>query len=180
MKWLPYLGIWFSAAVEGEIVYVGAVVLAQIGKLNPLGVLVAGALGGSAGDQLWFYIFRTRLATWMDRFTAVARRRDQIRARVRRHTNAMVLMIRFMPGLRITICAVCAYAQIQPVRFSLLSLVSGTAWAGAIMFLVMVAGPTVFNRLGLHGWMAAIIPAVVVLLLFHWVSRAEKREPSGP
>jgi len=48
---LPYLAIFVAAALEGEIVFVTAAILAASGRLNFPGVLVAGALGGSLGDQ---------------------------------------------------------------------------------------------------------------------------------
>ena len=53
----PYLGIVTAAAVEGEVVYVSAVVMASLGRLDPLAVLLSGALtavkkarGAALGD----------------------------------------------------------------------------------------------------------------------------------
>jgi membrane protein DedA with SNARE-associated domain len=48
---LAYVAIFVAAAVEGEIVFVTAAILAGLGRLSSSGVLIAGALGGSAGDQ---------------------------------------------------------------------------------------------------------------------------------
>src|SRR5438046_258246 len=111
---LKYVGIFISAAVEGEIVYVAAVVMAVLGKLNPAGVLIAGASGGSAGDQFYFYVLRTGLSRWLDRFPAIVRRRDRIRDRVQHHASKLILTSRFLPGLRIAIPAACAYAGVSP------------------------------------------------------------------
>lgn len=172
---LKYAGIFASAAIEGEVVYVSAVVLAFLGKLNPVGVLVAGACGGSFGDQAYFYILRTaKLAHWLDRFPSLVRRRDQIRDKVRRHANKLILGSRFLPGLRIAIPAACAYTGIQPLQFSTLSLISGFAWATAIMVLVMYLGPSSLRQLGIQAWWAPAIPAILVIAFFRWLGRVQR------
>ena len=169
---LKYGGIFLSAAIEGEVVYVSAVVLAFLGKLNPVGVLVAGACGGSFGDQAYFYLLRSaKLSHWLDRFPSLVSRRDRIRDKVHRHSSKLILGSRFLPGLRIAIPAACAYTGIEPLRFSTLSLISGFAWASAIMMLVMYLGPTSLHELGVQAWWAPVIPAVLVLAFFRWLGR---------
>jgi membrane protein DedA with SNARE-associated domain len=170
-----YFVIFFSAAIEGEVVYSAAVIAAHLGHLNPLGVFISGALGGSAGDQCYFYILRSRVAHWLDRFEAIHRRRRQIEVRVREHSTAMVLASRFLPGLRVAIPAACAFADIRPFRFSTLSLISGLAWAGAIMAVIMTLGPSSMKQLGVDAWWAPAIPAVFVILFFRWLTKPEKK-----
>ena len=81
---LAYLAVFIAAVLEGEVVFITASVLVGRGELNALGVLLAGALGGSAGDQFFFYVLRGRLHRWLDRFPRIARHhtRDR-RARAR-------------------------------------------------------------------------------------------------
>jgi len=176
MKWAVYAGIFLSAAIEGEIVYVSALVLVYLGRLNPAAVFVAGAAGGSAGDQFYFYVLRTGLVRWLDRFPSLLRRREKIRDKVSRNANWMILVSRFLPGLRIAIPAACAYAGIGRVRFTLLSLLSGFAWAGALMAIIMYLGPTSLQELGLRAWWAPAIPALLVVLFFRWLARTEARD----
>ena len=97
---LAYLTVFVAAILEGEVVFITASVLVGRGELNALGVLLAGALGGSAGDQFFFYVLRGRLHRWLDRFPRVARRHRAITARVARHSTAIILACRFLPGLR--------------------------------------------------------------------------------
>src|SRR5262249_37837362 len=117
---LPYLGVFVAAVIEGEVVFVAATVLVQIGRLDATGVFPAAALGGSVGDQLYFYVLRGRLG-WLDRFPTWSRRRDLIIDKVRTNANTMILACRFLPGLRVAIPAACAYADVSPVRFTTLS-----------------------------------------------------------
>src|SRR3954447_5092184 len=99
MSVFPYLGILTAAAVEGEVVYVGAVVMVTLGRLDPLAVLLSGSVGGWAGDQFWFYAAKGRLSSWLNKFENIARRRSAIQRRMHRHATKLILAVRFLPGL---------------------------------------------------------------------------------
>ena len=175
---LAYVSIFIAAIIEGEIYYITACVAASFGKLNWVAVIVAGALGGSTGDQLWFYILRGRLG-WLDRYPWLRRHHAAVSARVASHETPMVLLSRFLPGLRVAIPVACAYARVKPLRFSVLNLVSAFAWASAIMLIVARLGPNALAFLGLSGWWAPIVPAVLVLIFFRWLGRTKKGRKSG-
>jgi hypothetical protein len=57
-------------------------------------------------------------------------------AHVHAHETALVLVSRFLPGLRTAIPIACAYAGMRALKFSTLNLISAFAWAGAIMAFV--------------------------------------------
>jgi membrane protein DedA with SNARE-associated domain len=168
----PYLTVLFAAAIEGEVVYVGAVVLASLGRLNPVAVLLSGSVGGWAGDQFWYYAARGPLSSWMNRFEKIAGRRKAVEGRMHRHATKLILAVRFLPGLRIAIPVACAYSGVEAIRFSGLSFLSALAWAAAIMVLILQLGPTSMSALGIKAWWAPIIPAAMVVLFFRWLSRA--------
>src|SRR5215813_6067773 len=129
MNILPYVGIVVAAAVEGEVVYSSAVVMVFLGRLNPAGVLISGAVGGWAGDQFYFYAARGPLCNWLNSFARIAQRRRAIQERMRRHATKFILAVRFLPGLRIAIPLACAYGGVSPLHFSGLSFLSALAWA---------------------------------------------------
>jgi len=176
MNILPYLGILVAAAVEGEVVYSGAVVMVFLGRLNPFAVLISGAIGGWAGDQFFFYAARGKLSNWLNRFSKIPGRRRAIQQRMQRHATKMILAVRFLPGLRIAIPLACAYAGISPFLFSCLSFISAVAWATTIMFVIRWLGPSSLSVLGIKAWWTPAIPAVVVVLFFRWLARVE---PAG-
>jgi membrane protein DedA with SNARE-associated domain len=169
---LAYIVVFVAAILEGEVVFVTASILVGRGELNPFGVLIAGALGGSAGDQFFFYALRGRLHGWLERFPRIARHQRAIAGRVKRHSTLMVLASRFLPGLRVAIPAACAYAGVPPIRFSALNLVSAVAWAGAIMSVVAWGGPAALAWIGLKGWWAIAVPAVMMVVFFRWLGTA--------
>jgi membrane protein DedA with SNARE-associated domain len=170
-----YLSIFLFAIIEGEIYYITMCVLASAGRLQWEGVLIAGALGGSAGDQFWFYLLRGRIH-WLDRYPWLARHRDAVVHRVKANETLIVLISRFLPGLRTAIPVACAYANVRPLRFSALNLISAFAWASAIMLVVIKIGPNAMKALGLEGWWGALVPAVLVLVFLRWLGRPRKRK----
>ena len=175
---LPYLAIVVFAVLEGEIYYSKVCADAMMGTLNWGGVWCAGALGGAAGDQVWFYLLRRRIH-WLDRFPKLAKYRDIVITRVHVHEAAMVLSGRFLPGLRTAIPIACAYANMRPLKFSVLNLVSAFAWAGAIMLFVKL-GSNTLSAFGLNAWWGPLVPAVLVVLFFRLLSRPRGASSSPP
>src|SRR4051812_34668034 len=143
-------------------------VAAAAGHADWRAVLVAGALGGATGDQLWFYVLRGRLH-WLDRYPWMARHRDAVVQRLKAKQNVILLISRFLPGLRTAIPIASAYAGVKRLHFSLLNLASAFLWAGTIMLVVIKLGPGAMKRVGLTGWWAPIIPAVLIVLFFNWL-----------
>ena len=169
---LAYLPIYIAAIIEGEIYYSKVCADAMVGKLFWAGVLVAGALGGATGDQLWFYILRGHLH-WLDRYPKLAKYRQSVSERVHSHETAIILVSRFLPGLRTAIPIACAYANVRPLKFSSLNLISAFAWAGAIMLFVKT-GTRTLTAFGLTAWWGPLIPAAIVILFFRWLARPRR------
>ena len=172
---LIYVPIYIAAILEGEIYYITMCVAAAAGKVAWQGVLVAGALGGATGDQIWFYLLRGRLH-WLDRYQWMARHRDAVVHRVRDNQTLVLLISRFLPGLRTAIPIACAYAGVKRLTFSFLNLCSAFLWAGTIMLVVTKLGPSAMERIGLKGWWGPIIPAVLVVLFFNWLGRPRRKK----
>ncbi len=173
---LSYLPIYLAAILEGEIYYSKVCADAVSGRLFWPAVLACGALGGATGDQLWFYILRGRIH-WLDRYPKLGRYRDRVIAHVHAHETALVLVSRFLPGLRTAIPIACAYAGVRALKFSVLNLISAFAWAAAIMAFVK-GGSSTLNAFGLNAWWGPFIPAVLIVIFFRWLSRP-KRTPSS-
>jgi membrane protein DedA with SNARE-associated domain len=176
---LAYLGVFIATVIEGEVVFVAATVLVRTGHLEAAGVYAAAALGGSVGDQIYFYALRGRLRPLIDRFPKFAGRRDRVVEKVRRHASAMILACRFLPGLRIAIPAACAYAHVSPARFTLLSLLSSLGWAAAVMGFVAWLGPSSLEELGLKAWWTPLVPAALVIAFMYWLGRRTAPEEAA-
>jgi len=170
---LQYLPIYLAAILEGEIYYSKVCADAIRGELFWPAVLVCGALGGATGDQLWFYILRGRIH-WLDRYPKLAKYRDSVIRHVHSSETGLVLVSRFLPGLRTAIPIACAYAGVRPLKFSALNLISAFAWAAAIMGFVK-GGSRTLNAFGLDVWWGPFIPALIIILFFRWLSRPRRQ-----
>jgi membrane protein DedA with SNARE-associated domain len=172
---LPYVGVLSAAIVEGEIAYIGAAALVAQGRLNPLAVLVCGALGAAIGDQAYFFAFRGRLPRWVARYPSIQRKAAPLVERVRRHDSLMVLLVRFSPGLRVAMTAACAWVEVPALKFSVLNLLSAFTWALALLVLVGWLGPTYLAQYGLAGWKGALVVGLAVLGLLKLLGAYERR-----
>jgi len=132
MRWLPkygYLAILLAAFWEGEVVLIAAGAMCGSGYLDWRWTILAAAIGGSAGDQIYFYAAHQRAARVIQKSKRLTKWYPKVSKFVLRHSTVAVLLSRFAAGLRITIPLVCASAGMPAKKYSVLSLVSGLAWA---------------------------------------------------
>ena len=124
-----YLAILVAAFWEGEVVLIAAGTLCGRGYLDWRLTILAAAIGGSAGDQIYFYAAHERAARAIKKSKRLSKWYPKISRFVLRHSTVAVLLSRFAAGFRISIPLVCATAGMPAKKYSVLSLVSGFAWA---------------------------------------------------
>jgi len=132
MRLLPkygYFAILIAAFWEGEAVLIAAGTLCGAGYLDWRLTVLAAAMGGAAGDQIYFYAAHERAARLIQKSERLRRWYPRVSRFVLRHGTVAVLLSRFAAGLRITIPLVCATAAMPPRKYSTLNLLSAFAWA---------------------------------------------------
>lgn len=132
MRLLPrygYFAIVLAAFWEGEAVLIAAGAMCGAGYLDWRFTILAAAIGGSAGDQIYFYAAHQRAARLVQKSKRLRRWYPKVRTFVVRHGTAAVLLSRFAAGLRITIPLICATAAMPARKYSTLNLISAFAWA---------------------------------------------------
>src|SRR6266436_3499896 len=132
MRLLPkygYFAVLAAAFLEGEVVLIAAGAMCGSGYLDWRWTILAAAIGGSAGDQIYFYAAHERAARIIQKSKRLKRWYPKIQKLVLRHATITVLLSRFAAGLRITIPIICATAGMPAKKYSTLSLISGLLWA---------------------------------------------------
>lgn len=132
MRLLPrygYLAVLVATFLEGEAVLIAAGAMCGAGYLDWRWTILAAAIGGAGGDQIYFYAAHERAARLIAESEKLSRWLPRVRKFVERHGTWAVLLSRFAAGLRITIPIVCASAGMPAVKYSLLNLASAFLWA---------------------------------------------------
>jgi membrane protein DedA with SNARE-associated domain len=124
-----YFAVLIAAFLEGEATLIAAGAMCGAGFLDWRLTILAAAIGGSAGDQIYFYAAHERAAWAIKKSKRLSKWYPKIQKFVLRHATVAVLLSRFAAGFRISIPLVCATAGMPAKKYSTLNLISGFAWA---------------------------------------------------
>jgi membrane protein DedA with SNARE-associated domain len=159
--------------LPGETAIVAAAVLAADGSLSLPLVILAGAVGAVIGDSCAFAIGRagggpiTRSVSRV----AGADRLEAAERMVKRQGPALVVVGRFLPGIRIAINLSCGAGQMDYRRFLAFDAVGATLWAGQAALLGYFAGKAFADQL----WVAFVVAFGVTGIVAGFVTVKEKR-----
>lgn len=156
-----YPAIALAAAVEGEIVFVGAAALVGTGDLSAGAVAVAGTIGATLGDWFHYFAVRGRVSEWVR--TGMPLAGQGALDWIRRHHTMSVAAIRFAPGFRIALTVLCAAAGVSPLRFCAVNAITAAVWAVAVLQAVAYGGPRLLTATGLSPVSATLVSALVAL-----------------
>ncbi len=177
-----YAAILIGTFLEGETILVLGGLAAHDGLLRLDGVMLAAFLGSLLGDQLAFFIGRRWGAPWLARHSAWEGRVARARDLVERHQILIILVFRFLYGLRNVIPFVLGMSRVKVSRFVPLNIVGAAAWAVTLAIAGWALGEALESmlddvkryQLWIFGGLAAI---GVALWLRRWQrQRREARE----
>ena len=160
-------------ALPGETAIVAASVLAADGKLNILLVILAGAAGAVLGDCTAYWIGRAGggpIKRTVMRF-AGEDRLEAAERMVARQGPALVVVGRFLPGIRIAINLSCGAGQMAFPRFLVFDCIGAIVWASQAALLGYFAGKAFADQL----WVAFVVAFGVTALIGGFVALKERR-----
>jgi len=145
-----YTAIFIGAVLEGETVLLIAAVLVQQGLLDFKAVLLASAAGAFAGDQFFFQLGRLKGACLLGHRAAWQRKLDRAGRWLNHRQSIVILLYRFIYGMRAVIPFLLGSGRCRVCTFTLLSAASAMVWATVIGTGGYFFGE-VFQRLILEG-----------------------------
>ena len=177
------LGVFLTAAAEGEIGVLIGGAMAHLGKLSPVLVAAAAWAGSFLTTQAFFHIGRAqREGRWVRR---VKRRKAFARTLrwIENRPRLFCFFYRFVYGFRVAGPIGISLSKVDAGTFAIINLVSALLWAIGATALGWWAGPTVFKKLGQwfdwHDVLIVGVGALVVLLIFlGWRRKTRKEELS--
>ena len=171
-----YLALFVGCLLEGETLLLLAGYAAQRGLMWLPAVIAVAFVGGTVGDQVFFFLGRWRGGALLARWPALQRGERRVSALLMRHHAWLIVGVRFMYGLRIVGPIMIGNARVGAGRFLALNLIGAAVWAPLVAGLGYAFGETLqwmladlarYEQLG-----AAVIVLIVALgALARWYVR---------
>ncbi len=127
-----YLAVFIGCLLEGETILVLAGVAAQQGLLSLPAVVALAFVGGTLGDQIFFFTGRRYGHTLLRQSSRFAPAVQRVNALLLRHDAWLIVGVRFMYGLRIAGPIAIGMSDVPALRFLGFNLLGAALWAAVI------------------------------------------------
>src|SRR5207244_8417743 len=115
-------------------------ILASQGYFSLPGVILACALGGSLGDQIYFYLAWKYGPKILEKFERIRRHYPYAHMLMTRYGALVVLASRFLAGIRIAVSVACGMFKMPRLKYSLLNFASALLWSSLFASLAFRLG----------------------------------------
>jgi membrane protein DedA with SNARE-associated domain len=176
---LNHYGLWailvlvlledFGVPVPGETVLIAGAVYAGAGRLNVVAVGCVGFLAAIAGDNIGYAIGRfggrALVLRWGKYVFITEERLDKAEDFFHRHGGKIIVIARFVEGLRQANGIIAGIAKMHWLRFLAFNMLGAALWVGAWVSIGYFAGQhitTIYNYLTRYSYYALIVLAVVL------------------
>jgi membrane protein DedA with SNARE-associated domain len=169
LKTYGYWAVFIGTFAEGETILILGGFAAHRGYLALPYVILAAFIGSLCGDQLFFYLGRTRSRRFLARRPLWKERVHRAKRLLERFQTPLILGFRFLYGLRAVIPFVIGMSSVPTSRFLLLNTISALIWA-----IVIGTGGYLFGNIleiilgDIKHYERFIIGAVVVIGMLLW------------
>lgn len=133
-----YYAVFFGALLEGETLLVMAGFAAHRGYLELPWVMACAWAGGFLGDQFYFYLGRRHGDFVRHRVHSLDRHTERVNRLLARYDALVIVLMRFVYGLRTVGPAILGMSGVAAWRFVLFNFLGAMLWAalvGSIGFL---------------------------------------------
>ena len=124
-----YLAIVVGTFLEGETVLVLGGFAAHRGYLELPWVILAAFVGSLIGDQLYFFLGRTKSTTFLNKRPTWKARVEKIQALLERYRTPIILIFRFLYGLRLVAPFAIGMSSVPVGEFIFLNTLGALVWA---------------------------------------------------
>jgi membrane protein DedA with SNARE-associated domain len=174
-----YIVILLSTFFAGEAVLVLAGFLAHRGYLTFFLVVLVAFAGSLTSDQLYFFLGRKKGLAYLDKHPSWKTKSDRVQKLIHQHQNFVILLFRFVYGIRVITPFLIGVSDVSLFKFSVLNTVGALMWAIALTSLGYVFGHAaelLLDDIKKYEFiiMGLIILAGLVVWMLH--SHAGKRE----
>lgn len=168
--------------LEGETVLVLAGLVAHQGLLGLPDVLLVAMFFGWLGDQLFFWVGRWKGDEILLRLPSWARQKPRVDAWIHKYHAPVVIMVRFMYGLRAAGPVLIGHSGLCPWKFAVYNAVGAVIWATLFIGLGWVFGQAAeqilnqINHWGHYVFYAGAVSVVIAAVVFWFWRRRRSRQ----
>ena len=173
-----YAAVFVGSLLEGETILLLAGFAAHQGYLSlPLTVGIA-FVGGTLGDQIFYWLGRVAGQPLLDRLPNATARVGRVNALLTRFDAPLIVGIRFMYGLRILGPIVIGTSSVPPWRFAIFNIIGAAMWAPLVAGVGFGFGQTLerlepdFNKVEAAAWLGLLCVAIAVGFGHRWWRRS--------
>lgn len=123
------LAVFVGSLIEGEMVLILAGFAAHKGYLAFPGVVLAAFCGGALGDEFWYFAGRLYGKAVFERFPRLKVRMATVEGLILRYHSAVIVLVRFMYGLRVAGPVLIGASGVPPLRFVVFNALGAALWA---------------------------------------------------
>ena len=190
---LNHYGLWavlflvlvedFGIPVPGETVLIAAAVFAGSGRLNVFAVALVGFVAAVIGDNIGYAIGRfggRRLVERWGRYVFLTPERlERTESFFNRHGARIIVIARFVEGLRQANGIIAGITGMHWVRFLACNALGAALWVGTWVSIGYYAGQhltAIYNAITRYTLYAAIVAVIVIVAWVGWRVRRRRRE----
>jgi membrane protein DedA with SNARE-associated domain len=176
-----YFGVFVGTFFEGETILILAALAAYSGYLSLPGVIIVAFLGTLCGDQLYFFLGRWHGRQILEKRKSWKTRVEKAQRLFDRFSIHLILLFRFLYGLRTVIPFIVGMSTVPSVKFVVLNAIGAAVWAivfGIGGYLFGDALEAIFGevkRYELYVFAAIAVLGVAIWALYF--SRRGRRKP---
>lgn len=164
-----YFAVLAGSLLEGETILILAGFAAHQGHLSLTWVMAVAFVGGTLGDQIFYFAGRRYGDALLRRMPRVmAGNAPRIREKLLKHQAPLIIGLRFMYGLRIAGPIVIGMSEVPARRFLLFNLIGAAIWAVLIAGAGYLFGHTmkrVLDNIEHYEWIGYLVIVAIALVL---------------
>jgi membrane protein DedA with SNARE-associated domain len=174
-----YIAVFIGCLLEGETILLLAGFAAQQGLLSLPLVVGLAFVGGTLGDQIFFFVGRRYGKVLLARFPSFTGAAQRVNRLLLRYHAWLIVGVRFMYGLRIAGPVVIGMSEVPRLRFLGFNMLGAAIWAALITAIGYVFGQSLswlladlaqYEELGV----VLIIAIAIVISLGHRLRKGKE------
>jgi len=166
-----YLVIFVLTLFEGETVLLIAGILAHQGILNIELSILSAFLGSTIGDQMFFHFARHEGYRFVRRFKYIWIVLPKAEKLFKRFGIYIVLLSRYLYGLRISLVVMCGLTRMPSLKFSLYNIGAALIWAVSYGFLGYFFAAAIGSLVGMKRIEFVLATAIAIAAIIFWIFR---------